>query len=75
MAVRAKLQLVSIANNVSGQKTLRFEPRYDTSIPEDMRFQKATPWGSLEMIIDNPVALAQFELGKTYYLDMTPVAG
>jgi hypothetical protein len=46
---------------------------YDTSIPEDQRFQQATPSGSFEQLVDNPAALEQFELGKSYYVDFTPV--
>ena len=41
--------------------------------PEDQRFSKATPSGSLRMQVDNPAALEQFEPGKAYYLDFTPV--
>lgn len=54
-------------------KTLKFQSCYDNSIPEDLRFQKATPSASAEYNIDNPDALAQFELGKDYYVDFSPV--
>ncbi|HLP66756.1 MAG TPA: hypothetical protein VK181_04480 [Rhizobium sp.] len=40
---------------------------------EDGRFTKATPWGELRMNVDNPNAAIQFEPGKSYYLDFTPV--
>lgn len=73
MPVRAKFTLVaakSHANTTS--KTLTFQAVYDQSIPEDVRFQKASPWGQFEIQIDNPAALAQFELGKAYYFDATP---
>ena len=33
---------------------------------------KATPSGQLVMSITNPAAVAEFELGKFYYLDFTP---
>ena len=74
MTVRAKFQLQAITDHYwsAGSKTLRFYASYDPSIPEDQRFQKATPSGSFEMQVDNPVALAQFELGKQYYFDITP---
>lgn len=40
--------------------------------PENARFTKATPWGDIEMGIDNPAAIEQFEVNKTYYVDFTP---
>lgn len=77
MTVRAKLKLTSISDSKWSKdspthKTLKFTAQYDTSIPEDRRFQQATPSGSCEMAIDNPAALAAFELGCDYYVDFTP---
>lgn len=73
MSVRAKMVLTSITehNWGPGAKTLKFSTQYDASIPEDQRFQKATPSGSAEFQIDNPAALQQFTLGKSYYVDFT----
>jgi hypothetical protein len=71
MAVRAKLTLTSVADQSWGGKTLKFSAVYDTSIPEDQRFQKATPSGSAEFTIDNPAALEQFVLGDSYYVDFS----
>lgn len=73
MSVRAKLQHVAVTESYGGGKTVKFEPRYDDTIPEDRRFQKATPWGSFEMHIDNPAALEQFKLGRFYYVDFSAV--
>jgi hypothetical protein len=74
MTVRAKFTLTSVTQHAwsADSKTLRFQAQYDTSIPEDQRFQKATPSGQFEMQCDNPAANAQFELGKAYYFDITP---
>lgn len=69
--VRAKLQLASVTEHSWGGKTLRFEARYDETIPEDRRFQKATPSGHMELQIDNPMALGQFKIGDSYYVDFT----
>jgi hypothetical protein len=74
MAVRAKFKLTEITATAWGGKRLKFSCEYDSTIPEDQRFQKATPSGSIEMQIDNPAAVEQFELGKTYYADFTPAA-
>ncbi len=43
------------------------------SIPEDRRFQKATPWGEISLHIDNPTAVEALKIGKPYYIDMIPV--
>lgn len=73
MSVRAKMMLSSITENAWGSaKTLKFTAQYDTSIPEDQRFQKATPSASAEFLIDNPTAIDQFKLGEQYYVDFTP---
>jgi hypothetical protein len=71
MTVRAKLVLTEVGEMLHG-KRLHFSAQYDTSIPEDQRFQKATPSASAEFQIDNPAALAQFKLGEAYYVDFTP---
>lgn len=72
--VRCKFMLVEVRSHhwTSNAKTLVFSPQYDTSVPEDQRFAKATPSGRFEMQVDNPLALEQFELGKNYYFDATP---
>ena len=72
MSVRAKLKLVAITTLEGDAKILKFDTRYDTAIPEDQRFMKATPWGSFEMRVDNPAALEQFTIGADYYADFTP---
>jgi len=72
MSVRAKFQLNSITSYAYGGKQLKFQAVYDTSTEENRRFAKATPSGSMEMVIDNPEAVAQFELGKFYYADFSP---
>lgn len=46
-----------------------FRAMYDASIPEDQRFTKYTPSGSLEMFVDNDAVT--FIPGQYYYLDFT----
>jgi hypothetical protein len=72
MSVRAKFTVVAITDRGGTTKTIRLEPRYDQTIPEDRRFCAATPWGSMEMSIDNPAALEQLTIGKAFYVDFTP---
>jgi hypothetical protein len=51
-------------------RTYEFMAVYDTDTPENQRFAKATPSGSLTIQVDNPDV--HFEPGKFYYLDFTP---
>lgn len=75
--VRAKFTLQTIETHEyrpgSSSKYLVFNATYDQTIPEDQRFSKATPSGTLRMQVDNPAAVERFEPGKAYYLDFTPV--
>jgi hypothetical protein len=75
MAVRAKFMLTSIKKHCWGDsQTFVFNAQYDTTIPEDRRFAKASPSGEFTIQVDNPLAAAQFELGKQYYFDITPAS-
>lgn len=73
MAVRAKVKCVEKLESVVKFETV-YEPDH-TKDTENARFTKATPWGTIQMGIDNPAAMSQFETGKEYYVDFTPVAG
>lgn len=70
MAVRAKVKCDGIHDNA-----VRFSTVYEPDAAKDTenaRFTKATPWGQIQLGIDNPAALEQFEVGKSYYVDFTP---
>lgn len=43
----------------------------DKDNEENNQFSEATPYGELEMMIDNDKAQGFFEQGKEYYLDFT----
>lgn len=79
MAVRAKLRVNSINEERWGSgegnvnRFVIFGGVYDTSIPEDQRFQQATPYAEAKFKIDNPAAIEQFKPGESYYVDFTPV--
>ncbi len=50
------------------------DAQYDPkNVPEDVNFAKATPSARVEMRIDNPAALAEFTLGREFYVDFNPV--
>ena len=70
MAVRAKVRC-----NAKSENEIHFTTVYEHDEkrhPENASFTKATPWGDIRMGIDNPVAMAQFEVNKEYYVDFTP---
>lgn len=79
MTVRAKFVCSSIkyfndpVQFPNGHREFTFTAQYDMSIPEDRRFQKATPWGEFKMNVDNPAVFDLFKIGQAYYLDLTPV--
>lgn len=70
MAVRAKVTCDSVEGNVAKFRTV-YEPDAERDA-ENARFTTATPWGTIELGIDNPAALAQFAPGTHYYVDFTP---
>lgn len=74
--VRAKFKCWSIQHSFShssdysaAQVTL--VPVYDQDGP-NASWSKATPSGKIEMLITNPGAVEQFELGKDYFVDFSP---
>lgn len=51
-------------------RTYRFGAIYDPHLPEDQRFAKATPSGTVEIVVDNPAV--HYTLGQDYYFDIIP---
>lgn len=72
--VRAKLVVVSIKTNHwnPNQRVIELNAQYDESIPEDQRFQKATPSANFTATVDNPGAIDELRLGRAFYVDMIP---
>jgi hypothetical protein len=67
---RAKFRCVSMkvgSADGSGPKGYEFQAMYDTSTPENKRYAKYTPYGKLEITVDNEAV--NFVPGKNYYLD------
>lgn len=71
-AVRAKLTVTGIADSDGGGKIVKLEAVYDESIPEDKRFSDATPYGQVELLVNNPAAVDKFVEGRRIYVDFTP---
>lgn len=79
--VRAKFTVTQVRQHYynNGKEAVKagteivLTPQYDTSIPEDQRFAKATPSGELRMMIDNPSAVEYLKAGEAFYVDFTAV--
>lgn len=73
--IRAKFRVISVTRDIYNAKarTIKLSPQYDQAIPEDRRFAEATPTGELTMYVNNPSVVEQFEVGRYFYLDFTPV--
>lgn len=76
MAVRAKFRINSVEDFGGHSRQLKMGCVYETDAmkdadPENIRFTKATPSGSLTIQIDNPAAFEQFEIGDEWYADFT----
>jgi hypothetical protein len=74
MSIRCKMRLDDVISNSWGGKKAFFRCEYDEKLAkEDVAFQKATPTGHAEFVIDNPKATEQLVIGSYYYVDFHPV--
>lgn len=74
MAIRCKMRLENVFRTEWGGVKAFFRCNYDAVLcAEDVGFQKATPSGQAEYIIDNPKAAEQLVIGRDYYVDFHPV--
>lgn len=71
MTVRAKFKVVSVTESEGGMKTVRMHPVTSGS-PENEKFYKWTPGGSIDLSTISPEAGAQFAPGKQFYVDFSP---
>lgn len=75
-SVRAKFRCTAektskFSPGADSARSYEFQALYDPSIPEDERYAKYTPTGSVTIGVDNPNVI--FEPGRSYYLDFTEV--
>jgi hypothetical protein len=70
MSIRAKMRLEGVYANVYGGTKAIFHTQYDPDTREDRRFQKATPTGMAEFVIDNPAVSSQLIVGEHYFFDI-----
>jgi hypothetical protein len=52
---------------------IKLSAQYDPNEDKDRAFSKYTPWGTFETNISNPNVMGFFEVGKAFYLEITPV--
>ena len=73
--VRGKFHISKVASVAWSPtaKEITLQAIYDTSIPENERFSRATPSGSITMTVDNPPASDELALGKYFYVDFSEV--
>lgn len=71
---RAKFQVMSITRyaQFSGAKIEMAPVCSEDPDHPNKAFWQATPNGKIEMQINNPSAIQQFEIGKEYYVEFSP---
>lgn len=57
------------ASDGTGPRTYQFYAVTNDDTPENERYYRATPSGSLRIAVDNPAV--EFTPGSSYYLDIT----
>lgn len=69
--VRCKFRCTDKQENSDGSACITMTPVCCGS-PENELFFHYTPWGKFEMGTINAEAAKQFEIGKEYYIDISP---
>ena len=75
MMVRAKFVVQSVKTFAYGGREIEASAVTGSTadeIPENQRFHKATPIGTIRMFVDNPPAAEVFKPGMSFYVDFTP---
>lgn len=73
MKVRSKFKITEVTLSDNPAVRVKFYAVSNDGTPENERFHKYTPSGTLEIWVDNPPVAEWFKanLGKSVYLDMT----
>jgi len=72
MKTRCKFECTKIdKESYHSGALVTFDTRYCPEVAEDERFTKATPWGKMEVYIDNPGVVAALQVGAHYYIDIS----
>ena len=71
---RCKFRCTQADPDQSGGVQVAFTAAYDQPLAgEDIAFNRYTPSGSMTSYINNPALNGFYEVGKEYYIDVTPV--
>lgn len=70
---RAKFTVDEVTLHRYGGRTIRMYPVCADEIPENQRFNDATPSGELKMCVNNQEASKHFNPGDEFYVDFTKV--
>ncbi len=81
VAVRAKFVVHAVEQRVWGERSEHNpNPPVQHTVKlcavsgeENKAWSEATPSGAIEMLVTNPAAVAQLDLGAAYFVDFTPV--
>jgi hypothetical protein len=72
MSVKAKFQVQTITRNSWNPDAAAVRLNaVTTGSKENETWAKYTPSGTIEMYIENPDAIQEFALGKSFYLEFT----
>lgn len=71
MSIRAKFIVESITETAYS-RTVKMRAVMAGDGKGNESWSQATPSGELTMVVTNPAAYSQFEVGKPYFLDFTP---
>lgn len=69
--VRGKFKVQSVTKFAWPDKEIKLTAVH-SGTPEDNTFAKATPNGTITMLVSNPDAAEQLAIGKEFYVDFTP---
>ncbi len=69
--IRAKMMCQAAAEDDFGNEQVTLYAVYDDG-KANKSWSEATPAGNLDLTISNPAAKGKFEVGKEYYIDVTP---
>lgn len=67
---RAKFRCTSVEPYANSLRNYTMTAVTDDGTPENERYHRYTPGGTLQIGVDNPAV--EFEVGRDYYLDFTP---
>lgn len=73
--MRAKFKVIAVTTHESDitSRIVKLRCEHDGSIPEDGQLPIAAPSGYIEILINDPAAIEELELGRSFYVDFIPL--